>query len=213
MIACLYAKRKHDTMRRDVILTQYDVIIALFARRDAYPNTPNLQLTIGWKVPLNLSTKSQKHRVWDVVMMWPPEKYFRILINSNVIRKGWHHEYLWWKIYRHTSKQNILFIYLCLMTPLYQYWLTWNGWNKPNYLNSMNNNAHTQRTHQVIITPLWRQNDVVTSFRLNNGVFITPCARWMRIFASLNVLNLLYDIWMVLFSLSQIANPHRVDIE
>ena len=36
----------------------------------------------------------------------------------------------------------------------------------------------TQRTHDVKITSLLRQNDVVTSFRRNNDVIFTSCVRW-----------------------------------
>ena len=34
--------------------------------------------------------------------------------------------------------------------------------------------------HDVIITPLLRQNDVVTSFRRNNEVIITSSVRWVN---------------------------------
>ena len=36
----------------------------------------------------------------------------------------------------------------------------------------------TQRTHDAIITPLLRQNDVTTSFWCNNNVIIASCVRW-----------------------------------
>ena len=35
-----------------------------------------------------------------------------------------------------------------------------------------------QRTHDAILTSLWRQNDVVTSFWRHNDVIITLCACW-----------------------------------
>ena len=38
--------------------------------------------------------------------------------------------------------------------------------------------TQTQRTQDVIITSLWRQNDVATSFWRNNDVVIASCARW-----------------------------------
>ena len=37
----------------------------------------------------------------------------------------------------------------------------------------------SQRTHDVIITSLLRQNDVATSFWRNNDVVITSCVRWV----------------------------------
>ena len=37
----------------------------------------------------------------------------------------------------------------------------------------------TQRTHDVIITSLWRQNDVTTSFQRHNDVIIASCVRWV----------------------------------
>ena len=36
----------------------------------------------------------------------------------------------------------------------------------------------TQRTHDVIIMSLLRQNDVVTSFCCNNDVIIASCVHW-----------------------------------
>ena len=40
-------------------------------------------------------------------------------------------------------------------------------------------NNHTQRSHDVIITLLLRQNDVAASFWRNIDVVITPCVRWV----------------------------------
>ena len=40
------------------------------------------------------------------------------------------------------------------------------------------NKSTTQRTQDVIITSLWRQNDVATSFWRDNDVVIASCARW-----------------------------------
>ena len=37
----------------------------------------------------------------------------------------------------------------------------------------------TQRTHDTIITPLLRQNDVLMSFWRNNDVMIALCVRWV----------------------------------
>ena len=42
----------------------------------------------------------------------------------------------------------------------------------------------SQRTHDGIITSLLSQNDVATSFRRNNNVIITSCARWAMIWKS-----------------------------
>ena len=39
-------------------------------------------------------------------------------------------------------------------------------------------NVTTQRTHDVIITSLLRQNDVARSFWRNGDVIITSCVRW-----------------------------------
>ena len=36
----------------------------------------------------------------------------------------------------------------------------------------------TQRAHDVIITSLWRRNDVTTSFWRHNDAIIASCARW-----------------------------------
>ena len=38
-----------------------------------------------------------------------------------------------------------------------------------------------QRTHDVMITSLLRQNDVAMSFWRNNEIIITPCVRWQVI--------------------------------
>ena len=70
-----------------------------------------------------------------------------------------------------------------------QFWFdiirnTWNSHYRNNYidvlkwLQNSSCTCHTQRTHDVIITPLLRQNDVATSFRRNNGVIIMSCAHW-----------------------------------
>ena len=40
-------------------------------------------------------------------------------------------------------------------------------------------NIYTQRTHDEIITSLWRRNDVATSFWRHNDVIIASCARWV----------------------------------
>ena len=42
--------------------------------------------------------------------------------------------------------------------------------------------ACAQRSHDMIISSLIRQNDVVTSFWHNDDVIITVCVRWARVF-------------------------------
>ena len=39
--------------------------------------------------------------------------------------------------------------------------------------------VHAQRSHDLIITSLLRQNDVATSFWRNNDVIFTSCVRWV----------------------------------
>ena len=42
----------------------------------------------------------------------------------------------------------------------------------------------SQRAHDAIITSLWRQNDVATSFRRHNDVIIVFCVRWFVVFGT-----------------------------
>ena len=50
----------------------------------------------------------------------------------------------------------------------------WNG-------SQISNRMQSQRTHDAIITSLWRRNDVATSFWRHNDVIIASCARWESI--------------------------------
>ena len=43
---------------------------------------------------------------------------------------------------------------------------------------------YRKRAHDAIITSLWRQNDVATSFRRHNDVIIASCVRWGAVQAS-----------------------------
>ena len=56
---------------------------------------------------------------------------------------------------------------------------------------------YTQRTHDEIITSLWRRNDVATSFWRHNDVIIASCARWVYIYIiiSQNIRYLLWNRW------------------
>ena len=62
----------------------------------------------------------------------------------------------------------------------------WDAWGPFQYWspcaeklpNSPHRGPVTQRTHDPIITSLWRQNDVVTSFWRHNDVIIVSCVCW-----------------------------------
>ena len=64
----------------------------------------------------------------------------------------------------------------------------------------------SQSTDGVIITSLWRQNDVMTSFWCNNNVIVTSCVRWGR-YPSRTRYGL--SIWSILEDIEfHITTPH-----
>ena len=58
-----------------------------------------------------------------------------------------------------------------------------------------------QRTHDVKITSLLRQNDVATSFWRHNDVILASCVRWVMAFICLNIYKKIINNSIMIISL------------